>query len=202
MAAGEEHVIAELRAGRPVLLPTDTVYGLASRADEAAVERLYAAKGRRPEQPTGLVTSSVEELLALLPEACEHRAVLDALLPGPYTLVLPNPARRYAWLTGAESDALGVRVPTLPAETRRVLDAVGAVAATSANDPGGHDPRTLDDVPARLRDACAALDAGPLPGTPSTVIDLTEAEPRVLREGAVPSAEAIAAVRKARVRSR
>jgi L-threonylcarbamoyladenylate synthase len=180
------------------------VYGLAATAvREEPVRALYGLKGRARTDPSALLAPDLELLFELLPELRGRAATIArTLLPGPYTLVLPNPARRYAWLTGAESDALGVRVPTLPAETRRVLDAVGAVAATSANDPGGHDPRTLDDVPARLRDACAALDAGPLPGTPSTVIDLTEAEPRVLREGAVPSAEAIAAVRKARVRSR
>ena len=66
--------------------------------------------------------------------------------------------------------------------------------ATSANDPGGPNPVTLDDVPRRIRDGCGAeLDLGPLPGTPSTVLDLTGAEPRVLREGAVPAADAAAA---------
>ncbi len=96
---------------------------------------------------------------------------------------------------------LGVRVPALPAETRRVLAETGCLAATSANEPGGPDPRTLDGVPERLRSVCASLDAGPLPGTPSTVLDFTGADPRVLREGAAPSTEAIARVRRARVRS-
>jgi L-threonylcarbamoyladenylate synthase len=196
--AAEDRLIAELRAGRPALLPTDTVYGLVSTPDEPAVERLYALKGRRPEQPTALLAPSIQALVACVPEAGEQRLVLETLLPGPYTLVLPNPARRYAWL----GDAIGVRVPILPPATRRVLDAVGCVAATSANDPGGPDPRTLDDVPPRLREACLALDAGLLPGTPSTVLDFTAAEPRVLREGAAPSDEAIALVRRAQVRSR
>jgi tRNA A37 threonylcarbamoyladenosine synthetase subunit TsaC/SUA5/YrdC len=75
------------------------------------------------------------------------------------------------------------------------------VAATSANEPGGPDPRTLAEIPERLRAACPALDGGTLPGTPSTVLDLTGPEPSVLREGASPSAEAIARVRSARVRS-
>jgi L-threonylcarbamoyladenylate synthase len=73
------------------------------------------------------------------------------------------------------------------------------VVATSANEPGGASPTTLDEVPARIRAACGAeVDAGPLPGTPSTVLDLTAAEPFVLREGAVPAAEALARVRSAR----
>jgi tRNA A37 threonylcarbamoyladenosine synthetase subunit TsaC/SUA5/YrdC len=70
--------------------------------------------------------------------------------------------------------------------------------ATSANDPGGPDPVTLDDVPQRIREAVAAeLDLGPLPGTPSTVIDFTNDEPVVIREGIVSAAEAIARVRSA-----
>jgi L-threonylcarbamoyladenylate synthase len=185
-----ERLIAELYAGRPVLLPTDTVYGLASRPSEAAVAVLYELKGRRAEQPTALLAASVEQLLETIPELDE--APLRALLPGPFTLVLPNPERRYAWLAGENPDAIGVRVPKLPEAARQVLAAVGAVAATSANDPGGPDPRELADVPERIRDACAALDAGPLPGTPSTVLDLTGPEPRVVREGAIATKEALA----------
>ena len=74
-----------------------------------------------------------------------------------------------------------------------VLAEVGAVLATSANAHGSPDPRRLEDLPEEIRSACGALvDAGELPGTPSTVLDLTGPEPRVLREGAVPAAEALA----------
>jgi tRNA A37 threonylcarbamoyladenosine synthetase subunit TsaC/SUA5/YrdC len=74
-----------------------------------------------------------------------------------------------------------------------LLGEVGVVAATSANLHGGADPRRLDDIPREIRDAvAAALDGGDLPGAPSTVLDLTGPEPRVLREGAVPADEALA----------
>jgi L-threonylcarbamoyladenylate synthase len=201
VASDADKVIEELRAGRPALLPTDTVYGLVSLPDEVEVERLYALKGRLPGQPTALLAADVGGLLALVPELRDDQLVLETLLPGPYTLVLSNPARRYAWLAGTVTDTIGVRVPRLAATARQVLDAVGGLAATSANDPGGSDPRTLAEIPVRLRDACAAVDAGSLPGTPSTVIDFSGSEPRVLREGAASSAEAIADVRRARVRS-
>jgi tRNA A37 threonylcarbamoyladenosine synthetase subunit TsaC/SUA5/YrdC len=83
----------------------------------------------------------------------------------------------------------------LPTEAAAVLQQVGAVAATSANRPGGRDPRTVDEIPAQLRAGCAAvLDVGPLPGSPSTVIDLTGAEPAVVREGAVSAEDALSAV--------
>ena len=90
------------------------------------------------------------------------------------------------------TDTIGIRVPDLPAPSSAVLDEVGAVLATSANLHGGSDPRRLEDVPEEIRRAAGALvDAGELPGTPSTVLDLTGPEPKVLREGAVPAAEAL-----------
>jgi L-threonylcarbamoyladenylate synthase len=190
-----DELIDALRAGRPALFPTDTVYGLVSLPTEEAVAALYALKGRRPEQPTALLAAGANKLVAAIPELDPSR-----LLRGPYTLVLPNPARRYPWLAGARPDTIGVRLPDLSPAATAVLEAVGCVAATSANDPGGPDPLTLGDVPQRLRDACPALDEGPLGGVPSTVVDLTGAEPRVLREGAVPSAVALARLDTARHR--
>jgi len=188
------HAVTALRAGLPVLLPTDTVYGLAALPTAEAAARLYELKGRTTAQPTALLAAEVDALLAAVPEL--PRAPLDALLPGPYTLVLPNPAGRFPWLTGGAPGPIGVRVPELPTLTRAVVSEVGLILATSANDPGGPSPSTLADVPAHIRNGCGAeLDLGPLPGTPSTVLDLTGAEPRVLREGAAPAAEAIARLR-------
>ena len=100
--------------------------------------------------------------------------------------------RRFPWLSGTSPETIGVRVPKLAGLGRDLLEAVGVVAATSANLHGGPDPRRLADVPEALRArAAAVLDGGDLPGTPSTVLDLTGSEPRVLREGAVPAAEAL-----------
>ncbi|HEX7255391.1 MAG TPA: L-threonylcarbamoyladenylate synthase [Gaiellaceae bacterium] len=186
---------AAIRAGQPVILPTDTVYGLCADAyREAPVRRLYRLKGRGEMQPTALLAADVDMLLDAVPELRGRAGkIARALFPGPYTLVMPNPARRFRWLAGQRPDAIGVRVPELPAEAQAVLDSVGAVAATSANLPGGEDPRRLDEVPRALLDGAAAvIDVGELPGTPSTVIDFTAVEPVVLREGAVPAAEALA----------
>ena len=184
--------VTALAAGEPVVLPTDTVYGLcATPYRDEPVRRIYHLKGRDDLQPTALLAHDVDFLLECVPELRGRAATqARALLPGPYTLVLPNPARRYPWLTGSRPETIGVRVPELEGPAAAVLARVGAVAATSANTHGGRDPRRVDDVPAEVRAGCAVVvDGGELPGTPSTVLDLTGDEPRVLRAGAV-SAEA------------
>ena len=189
--------VAAVRAGRPVLLPADGVYGLcASAFKETPVRRLYDLKGRGAAQPTAMIASSVDMLLECVPELRGRPGeIVRALLPGPYTLVLPNPARRYPWLNGDSAETIGVRVAELPRVAQYVLDAVGAVAATSANDPGEPAAASLDDVPQRIREGCGAeVDAGTLSGEPSTVLDLTDDEPRVLREGAGPVGEALARI--------
>ena len=178
---------AALRAGKPVILPTDTVYGLCAAAHEPEpTERLYRLKGRDPAQPSALLAADLDTLLECVPEL-RGRAeqIARALLPGAYTLILPNPARRYPWLTGSSPDAIGVRVAPLPDAAALVLAEVGAVVATSANRPGEPEPRLVEDVPPEFREAAGAVvDAGELPGRSSTVIDFTGTEPRVLREGA------------------
>jgi L-threonylcarbamoyladenylate synthase len=180
-----DDAVAELRAGRPVVLPFDTVYGLAGDPRRPEVtRRIYELKRRPPMLAAALVAAEVDRLLELVPELRGRAEVLArTLLPGPYTLVLANPARRFRWLTGAHAETIGVRVPALAGPTAEVLARVGAVVATSANRHGELDPATLDAVPGAIKAACLAVDGGPLPGTASTVLDLTGDEPRVLREG-------------------
>jgi len=189
-----ERAIAAIRAGEVVVIPTDTVYGLACAPHlEESVRALSTLKSRSPDQPIAIVASSVDSLVECVPELPQRAiALARRLLPGPYTLVLPNPARRFPWLCGAGAETIGVRVPEIAGPARQVLEGVGLVAATSANLHGGLDPRSVADVPDELREAVAVIvDGGLLPGTPSTVLDLTGPEPRVLREGAVPAAEAL-----------
>jgi L-threonylcarbamoyladenylate synthase len=183
--------VAALEAGELAVIPTDTVYGLACRADrEQSVHALSALKGRTRRQPIALVAWSPDALLELVPEI-----ETVALVRGPFTLVLPNPARRLPWLSGSRPETIGVRIPEVEGGAADLLDAVGVVAATSANLHGGADPARVEDVPEEIRGAVTAvLDGGELPGSPSTVVDLTGSEPRVLREGAVPGAEALARI--------
>jgi L-threonylcarbamoyladenylate synthase len=185
MGAGAD-AVAVLEAGGLVVLPTDTVYGLcAAPQNAAAVARINELKGRA-EQPIALVAASAQALIECVPELSGRwQKLLEALLPGPYTLVLPNPERRLPWLSPGREETIGVRVPELPEPARELLEQFGAVAGTSANRHGEPDARRVEEIPPEIRDAAGAvLDAGELPGTSSTVIDLTGPEPVVLREGA------------------
>jgi tRNA threonylcarbamoyl adenosine modification protein (Sua5/YciO/YrdC/YwlC family) len=195
-----EEAVAAIRAGKVVILPTDTVYGLvADGYREGPARALYALKGRPETVPSALLATDLDVILDAVPELFGRAAVVArALLPGPYTLVLPNPGRRFRWLCGERPETIGVRVPELPPDAREVVDRVGAVASTSANLAGGSDPSRVEDVPPELRERVAAVvDAGPLPGTPSTVLDLTGPEPLVLRVGVVSAADALAQARAA-----
>jgi L-threonylcarbamoyladenylate synthase len=161
-----DEAVAALRAGRAVILPTDTVYGLCALPEHEDV--LYELKGRDRSKPVALLAADIDALVAAVPKL--DTSILEPYLPGPYTLVLGR---------------VGVRVPELPPSAADVVRAVGVVAATSANLTGGPDPRRVEDIPEEIWAACGAIvDAGELPGVPSTVIDLSGPEPRVLRQGA------------------
>lgn len=174
-----------IASGGVAVFPADTVYGLACDPGNAdAVARLYTLKGRPPAKPAAVMFFDKAQALAGLPPRV--RALLDALLPGGLTALLPNPERRFPLACGPDPDTLGIRLPDLP-------DLAGAppVLQSSANLAGGPDARRLSDVPRSIRDgADLVLDGGELPGTPSTVIDLRDYENtgawRIVRPGAVP----------------
>jgi L-threonylcarbamoyladenylate synthase len=161
-----ESAVAALRAGRAVILPTDTVYGLCALPGNEDV--LYEVKGRDRSKPIALLAADIEPLLGWLPGL--DRAILERYLPGPYTLV---------------HGSIGVRVPHLEPVVAEIVREVGVVAATSANLSGGPDPRRVEDIPEEIRSACGAIvDLGELPGLPSTVVDITDRAPRLIRQGA------------------
>ena len=186
-----------IAAGGVALFPADTVYGLAcDPASAAAVARLYALKGRPADKPAAVMFFALAPALAALPELTPRlRTALPALLPGPVTLLLPNPLARWPLACGPDPWTLGLRVPA-PGPLAGVAV---PVLQSSANRSGGADPRALEDVDARLREgADLAVDGGPLPGTPSTVVDLRGYEREgawaVLREGALSRAAIAAAL--------
>ena len=183
-----------ISVGGVAVFPADTVYGLACEPDlDDAVDRLYRLKGRRPDKPAAVMFFRLDLALAALPELGPNtREAVERLLPGPYTLLLPNPARRFPLACGPDPTTLGLRVPKLPPEVETLESVSWPVLQSSANRSGGPDARTLAEVPEPIRAAAdLVLDGGELPGTPSTVVDLRPYEQardwRVLREGAASS---------------
>jgi L-threonylcarbamoyladenylate synthase len=191
----EQHAIDLERCvagGGVAVLPTDTVYGVCCDPDdEQAAKRLYALKGRPAARPAALMFFSLTPALEMLGELrFDERSALQALLPGPVTLLLSNPALRFAPACRTDPATLGLRVPLLGERLHALSALERPVMQTSANLSGQPDARTLQQVPHSLRDgADLVLDGGELPGRPSTVIDLRDfAEHRrwhVLREGAL-----------------
>jgi L-threonylcarbamoyladenylate synthase len=178
------------------LFPADTVYGLATEPDSReGVDRLYRLKGRPPAQPAAVMFFRLELALAALPELGGRSLdAVERLLPGPLTLLLPNPDRRYPLACGAEPERLGLRVPHLDGALAPLAGMSWPVLQSSANPSGGADARRLEDVDAAIRARVdLQLDGGELPGTPSTVVDLTayarEGSYEIVRAGAVSAAE-------------
>lgn len=189
--AGIEGVGAAARAlaaGKLVILPTDTVYGVAADVrDDAAVRGIYEAKRRAPDFPLQLLFGRAAALIAKYAVVNEAaRKLVDALGPGAWTIVVPA---REGWDSPAQSGGRTVGFRMVPVEvTLDVLDALGGpVAASSANVSGGESPTTCADAVAQVGESCAvAIDAGPTAqGLDSTVIDVSGDEPRILREGAI-----------------
>lgn len=190
-----------IAVGGVALFASDTVYGLATEPDsEQGVRRLYALKARAPDRAAAVMFFDLGLALAALPELGPRtRTALERLLPGAITLLLPNPARRFPLACAAEPKRLGLRVPALTGELAPLAAARRPVLQSSANRSGGPDARRLLDVDPGIRAGVdLQLDGGELPGTPSTVLDLTSYErggaATVVREGAVPAAAVTAAL--------
>jgi L-threonylcarbamoyladenylate synthase len=187
---------AALHAGDLVILPTETVYGLAANAgDPAAVARIYAAKGRPQFNPLIAHVADLAQAERIAIFNSRARALAAAFWPGPLTLVLPVRDRGAACdLARAGLDTVAVRAPAHPAAQAVLRAFRGAVAAPSANRSGRPSPTTFADAWAETGEAAAAgLDGGPCRvGLESTVVSILDA-PRLLRPGAV-TREAIEAV--------
>jgi L-threonylcarbamoyladenylate synthase len=181
-----------IAVGGVALFPADTVYGLATEPDsKESVHRLYRLKNRTPDRPAAVMFFRLELALAALPElGARTRAAVERLLPGGLTLLLPNPTRRFPLASGPEG-RLGLRVPRLEGQLAPLAGVDWPVLQSSANRSGAADARRVADVDERIRAGVdLILDGGELPGTPSTVVDLSSYELdgtfAVVREGAVP----------------
>lgn len=178
------------------LFPADTVYGLGTDPhSEEGVRRLYELKGRPPERPAAVMFFALERALAALPDLGPRtRAALGALLPGGVTLLVPNPERRFPLACGPVPERLGLRVPRLEGALAPLAAVERPVLQSSANRSGGPPIRRVGDAdPGIAAGVDLVLDAGELPGTPSTVVDLTgwerDGSHAIVRSGAVPESE-------------
>ena len=182
-----------ISVGGVALFPADTVYGLATEPESReGVDRLYRLKGRAADTPAAVMFFDVELALAALPElGARTGEAVRCLLPGALTLLLANPARRFPLACGPEPERLGLRVPLLEGELAPLAAVRWPVLQSSANRTGEPDAARMADVDEELRAGVdLVLDGGELPGTPSTVVDLTDYEAdgswEVVREGAIP----------------
>jgi L-threonylcarbamoyladenylate synthase len=187
---GRAEAIRVLRTGGIVAMPTDTVYGIgvAWAASPDAIEHLFAAKRRPAERAIVLLLADADQArdLATWPPAAERLA--SAFWPGGLTLVVPQKVPLPPELTGGRP-TIGLRVPDHPCP--RALAATLGLAVTSANLSGEPETTDAEGVRRQLGEAVdLILDGGPARGgTPSTIVDCSGAEPRILREGAIATAE-------------
>jgi L-threonylcarbamoyladenylate synthase len=189
--AGIAAATTAIRAGELVVMPTDTVYGLAADAfDPAAVRRLLDAKGRGREMPPPVLVGSAATLAALASTVPDWASTLvEHYWPGPLTIVVREQSS-LQWDLGETRGTVAVRMPHDPVALE-LLGRTGPLAVSSANLTGRPAATDADQAAEMLADKVAViLDAGPtVDDRPSTIVDCTGSRPRVLRVGAVPVAE-------------
>jgi len=184
-----------VRSSRLVVMPTDTVYGIGADAfDAGAVRALLSAKNRGPDMPVGVLVgswSTVDGLVLGMPP--QARALMEAFWPGDLSIVLPH-APSLQWDLGTTRGTVMLRMPLHPVALELLRD-VGPMAVSSANVSGRPPAATAREAQDQLGESVAVyLDGGPIEDArPSSIVDLTGSEPKLLRAGAV-SAEAISEV--------
>jgi tRNA threonylcarbamoyl adenosine modification protein (Sua5/YciO/YrdC/YwlC family) len=192
-----DEAVKALARGQLVVVPTDTVYGLAADPFRTgATDRVFALKRRSRDLELPVLVADVDDAVALADGVPEVALELMARYwPGALTIVLPRRADLDADL-GSDDATIGVRCPDHPVP-RALCRAVGPLATTSANISGDTTPATAAEVATVFGDGVAVvLDAGPCEGSPSTVVDCTGPDVKLLREGRIPWSEIQANLRK------
>lgn len=195
LRAGQPSAIKEaaawLRRGFPVVFPTDTVYGVGVMPfEEAAIERLYAVKGRPASKGIPILLSDpvyLDLVAGAIPPTA--RSLIERFWPGPLTLIVPRAPGLPDLIS--PNDNIAVRIPDHSVARALIREAGGAVATTSANLSGQEPARTGEAARAALEGRVAVvLDDGPSPGDrPSTIVDCTGAQPVIARLGPLSAAD-------------
>ncbi|WP_341784028.1 L-threonylcarbamoyladenylate synthase [Lactococcus formosensis subsp. formosensis] len=190
-----EKAIAALKAGELAVLPTETVYGIfADATNEAAVQKLYAVKGRPVEKALNMNVSDYDTILRF---SVHHPAYLEKLvqtfLPGPLTIILEASPEVPEWIHVGKT-TVGFRMPSISA-TQEVIKALGVLVGPSANLTGSPSPRFYEDLTSAILDkAAVALQDDSVSGLDTTILDLSGEKPKILRQGAITAQQLLDAV--------
>jgi L-threonylcarbamoyladenylate synthase len=175
-------LVRHLLSGDAVVIPTDTIYGVAARAlDKNAVSKLYEIKLRTPEKPFIILISSVNDLALFgihpTPTINKH---LESHWPGPFSIVLDCPDPKFEYLHRG-TNSLAFRLPARP-DLIELLNQTGPLVAPSANPEGQPPAKNISEAKAYFDDKVSCyLDAGEITGKPSTLIVLTGDNETILR---------------------
>jgi L-threonylcarbamoyladenylate synthase len=194
-AEAVEQVARALASGHIVGLPTDTVYGLAADPfHTGAADRLFKVKRRPRERDLPVLVADREQALSMATAVpAVARRLMDRFWPGALTIVLPRNPNLSADL-GTDELTVGVRCPGHPVP-RALCRVAGPLATTSANLHGQPTLSTAAEVASAFRGSVAlVVDGGRCSGSPSTVVDCTGEEPKLLRDGRIPWDEVVAAL--------
>lgn len=190
-----EKAIAALKAGELAVLPTETVYGIfADATNEAAVQKLYAVKGRPVEKALNMNVADYDTILKYsVHQPAYLEKLVQTFLPGPLTIILEASPEVPEWIHVGKT-TVGFRMPSIPA-TQEVIKALGVLVGPSANPTGSPSPRFYDDLTSTILDkAAVALQDDSVYGLDTTILDLSGEMPKILRQGAITAQELLDAV--------
>ena len=179
-----QRAVAALESGELIAYPTDTVYGLGcDLLNKGAVERLYDAKRMPKEQPLALICVDLSDIARYVILDNSAYRLLRRILPGPYTCILPA-TREVPKIISPKRTQVGIRIPD-HAVPRAIAQALGRPLISTTAAPHGEDPiQWPQDIASTFRAVSLVLDGGPGGVVPTTVLDLTQDPPVVVREGA------------------
>lgn len=190
-----EKAIAALKAGELAVLPTETVYGIfADATNEAAVQKLYAVKGRPVEKALNMNVADYDTILKFsVHQPAYLEKLVKTFLPGPLTIILEASPEVPEWIHVGKT-TVGFRMPSIPA-TQEVIKALGGLVGPSANLTGSPSPRFYEDLTSAILDkAAVALQDDSIYGLDTTILDLSGEKPKILRQGAITAQELLDAV--------
>ncbi|WP_338996994.1 L-threonylcarbamoyladenylate synthase [Lactococcus formosensis] len=190
-----EKAIAALKAGELAVLPTETVYGIfADATNEAAVQKLYAVKGRPVEKALNMNVSDYDTILRFsVHQPAYLEKLVQTFLPGPLTIILEASPEVPEWIHVGKT-TVGFRMPSISA-TQEVIKALGVLVGPSANLTGLPSPRFYEDLTSAILDkAAVALQDDSVSGLDTTILDLSGEKPKILRQGAITAQQLLDAV--------